>query len=52
MRRWVCIIALLAGFSAEGYTRTIRPRLAVPIERPLTPARGGLAQTTAWWGRP
>jgi hypothetical protein len=56
MRRWVCIIALLAGFSADGYAWSVRPRLPVPIERrlddPTTPRRRSeLAPTEAWWGR-
>jgi hypothetical protein len=58
MRRWVCIIALLAGFSADGYTRSVRLRIPVAIERPLDEA-GGVAPTTstfattrAWWRRP
>jgi hypothetical protein len=58
MRRWVCIVALLAGFSAEDYTRTIRLRNPVAIERPLDgpaglAARGSsFATTLAWWRRP
>jgi hypothetical protein len=57
MRRWVCIIALLAGFSADGYAWSLRPRLPVPIERRLDIASphlaraSGLRQTQAWWGR-
>src|SRR6186997_2670814 len=35
MRRWVCIVALLAGFSADGYAYTVRSRRPVPIERTL-----------------
>ena len=35
MRRWVCIIALLAGFSADDYAWSARPRQPVPIERRL-----------------
>jgi hypothetical protein len=52
MRRWVCIIALLAGFSADGYVRSARLRTMVPIERQLDGPRPGLNQTAAWWGRP
>jgi hypothetical protein len=58
MRRWVCIIALLAGFSADDYTRGVRPRMPIAIERPLEPAprsaRGTrhFTMTEAWWGRP
>jgi hypothetical protein len=57
MRRWVCIIALLAGFSADGYAWTLKPRQPVPIERQLDreaprPLRDpGLRPTAAWWGR-
>jgi hypothetical protein len=51
MRRWVCIIALLAGFSADGYARSARLRTAVPIERQLDGTRPGLSPTSAWWGR-
>jgi hypothetical protein len=58
MRRWVCVVALLAGFSGEGYVWTIRPRIPAPIERPFEP-RGsrrmrpdGLLPTADWWHRP
>jgi hypothetical protein len=51
MRRWVCIIALLAGFSAEGYVRSARLPTTVPIERQLTRPEPGLSPTSAWWGR-
>ena len=57
MRRWVCIIALLAGFSADDYVWSARPRHPVPIERrldlepPLAPVTL-LRPTSAWWGRP
>ena len=52
MRRWVCVIALLSGFASTGYTWTARPRLPVPIERPLEPAsRDGTEPTSAWWLR-
>jgi hypothetical protein len=51
MRRWVCIIALLAGFSADGYVRSARLRDAVPIERQLGAREAGLSPTAAWWGR-
>jgi hypothetical protein len=57
MRRWVCIIALLAGFSADGYAWSARPSKPVPIERRLdvipprpVPVRA-LRPTSAWWGR-
>jgi hypothetical protein len=50
MRRWVCIIALLAGFSGDGYAWTIRPRIPTPIERPIEARPGpGLRATADWW---
>jgi hypothetical protein len=50
VRRWVCIVALLAGFSGDRYPWTVRQRTTVPIERvidrldrdPALPGR-------AWW---
>ena len=51
MRRWVCIVALLAGFSADGAARARPARTPVPIERPLVPAAPGIAPTSAWWRR-
>jgi hypothetical protein len=51
MRRWVCIIALLAGFSADGYAWSARPRPPVPIERQIDPSDRGLSPTAAWWAR-
>ncbi|HEV8489235.1 MAG TPA: hypothetical protein VGQ58_05565 [Candidatus Limnocylindrales bacterium] len=51
MRRWVCIVALLAGFSGDGYAWTVRPRIPVPVERPLDlrPGGRGTLRTGAWW---
>jgi hypothetical protein len=51
MRRWVCVIALLFGFAGDGYAWTIRPRMPVPIERPIDdgPARRGFNQSGRWW---
>ena len=46
MRRWVCIVALLAGFSGDGYVRSARRRDPVAVERSIDPravARRGLA---------
>lgn len=50
VRRWVCIVAMLAGFSGGGYAWTARPRIAVPIVRVLDPRRPepGLPEG-AWW---
>ena len=58
MRRWVCIITLLAG-PADGYAYSARPRNPVPIERPLDEpriagaavVRRDLSRTAAWWAR-
>jgi hypothetical protein len=58
MRRWVCIVALLAGFSADGYAYTVRSRPPVPIERQLSePADSraerarSMTRTAAWWAQ-
>jgi len=60
MRRWVCIVALLAGFSGQGYAWTIHPRIPAPIVRPFGPRAMGRRAGTAgpieptgdWWRRP
>ena len=55
MRRWVCIIALLAGFSGDDYVRGARLREPVAIERLIGTGRldeRRPAQTGAWWARP
>jgi hypothetical protein len=39
MRRWVCIVAMLAGFVRSDVAWTWRPRLPVAIERPIDPDR-------------
>jgi hypothetical protein len=53
MRRWVCIIALLTGFSGQGYVWSARAREPVPIERPVArPVRAdGMRLTAEWWRR-
>jgi len=52
MRRWVCIVALLAGFSRQDYVRGVRLPATVPIERLLgAGGRSGLP-TGAWWRLP
>jgi hypothetical protein len=48
MRRWVCVIALLFGFAGDGYAWTIRPRMPVPIERPIEDA-GRWHTSVRWW---
>jgi hypothetical protein len=55
MRRWVCIVALLAGFAGDDYVRSGRLRQPVAIERLIdrgTAGRRGPVQTGAWWARP
>ena len=53
MRRWVCIVALLAGFSGTDYVRATRLRDAVAVVRMLEPrpSEHGLTPTGAWWSR-
>ena len=50
VRRWVCIVFMLAGFTGSGYAWTARPRIAVPMVRMLDPRRPepGLPEV-AWW---
>ena len=55
MRRWVCIVALLAGFAADDYARGSRLCQPIAVERLIgdwhgRPARG-LDPTGAWWTR-
>ena len=65
MRRWVCIVALLAGFTGQDYVRFARLREPVAVERLIgrigpggQDDHGGhgdgrpFAQTGAWWARP
>jgi hypothetical protein len=55
MRRWVCIVALLAGFAGEDYVRGARLREPIAVERLIDPSDGrmrGLRPTGAWWARP
>jgi hypothetical protein len=50
MRRFVCVAALLFGFSGDRYAWTVRARMPVPIERPVALAEpGGTRRTLAWW---
>jgi hypothetical protein len=53
MRRWVCIVALLAGFARDDYARDTRLAEPVAVERLLEPTTGGrgLTPTGAWWSR-
>ena len=50
MRRFVCVATLLFGFSGNGYAWTARPRMPVPIERPVVLTESGRTRRTqAWW---
>jgi hypothetical protein len=50
VRRWVCIVALLLGFSTEGYTRSVRTPTLIPVERLLDPDRHDPdLPEAAWW---
>jgi hypothetical protein len=53
MRRWVCVFALLTGFSGASYVWGVRLREPVPIERRIdVPARvRGTRPTADWWRR-
>jgi hypothetical protein len=54
MRRWVCIVALLAGFAGDDYVRGARLRDPVAIERLVDlrkPAPHHWSVTGAWWTR-
>jgi hypothetical protein len=54
MRRWVCIVALLAGFAGDDYVRGVRLREPVAVERLIDTSRRptrGLVPTGAWWSR-
>ena len=52
MRRFVCVAALLFGFSGDRYAWTARVRMSVPIERPLHLAEPGRTRRTLAWWRP
>ncbi|MBI3746560.1 MAG: hypothetical protein HY264_08610 [Chloroflexi bacterium] len=50
MRRFVCIAALLFGFSGDAYAWTGRLRAPVPIEQPVRLAEPrGTVRQPAWW---
>ena len=52
MRRFVCVAALLFGFSGDRYAWTVRYRLPVPIERPVTLDEPGRTRRTLGWWQP
>jgi hypothetical protein len=50
VRRWVCVIVLLFGFSGDQYAWTARPRIPVPIERVMGAGRRERdLPEGAWW---
>jgi hypothetical protein len=49
MRRWVCIVTLLAGFTREPGTRDARAPRPIPIERPVAARDGRMLRTPDWW---
>ena len=52
MRRWICIIALLTGFTSQDYVRFARsPRPATPTAMPYErlPRIGPEVQPASWW---
>ena len=54
MRRWVCIVALLAGFTGDDYVRGAHLREPVAVQRLIEERRNGsrgLIPTGAWWSR-
>jgi hypothetical protein len=52
MRRWVCIVALLAGFTREDYVRSARLPDAPPVERLLGRRDRAVLPAGAWWRLP
>jgi hypothetical protein len=52
VRRWICIFALLTGFTSQDYTRFARsPRPSTPTEQPYDrlPWIGPEVQPASWW---
>ena len=51
VRRWICIIALLAGFTREDYVWSARVHTVAPTEMPIDrmPMRGREVQPWDWW---
>lgn len=53
MRRWFCVMALLAGLGGERYVWLARLRRPVPVERILPRGAGERAiPEPAWWVGP
>ena len=50
MRRFVCVAALLFGFSGDRYAWMARPRSPVPVVQPVRlREQGGTLRDPAWW---
>jgi hypothetical protein len=49
VRRWVCVVALLWGFTRQDYPWSARPRIPIPVERLLVPGRDPELPEGAWW---
>lgn len=50
MRRFVCVAALLFGFSGDRYAWTARFRIPAPIVQPVRLREpGGTVREAAWW---
>ncbi len=51
VRRWICIITLLAGFTSQDYALNGQSRAVVPTEQPYDrlPWRGIEVQPWDWW---
>jgi hypothetical protein len=49
VRRWVCVVALLWGFTRQDYPWSARPRIPIPVERLLVPGRDPELPEDAWW---
>jgi hypothetical protein len=51
VRRWICIITLLAGFTRQDYVWLGRSPAPVPTEQPYDqlPWRGIEVQPWTWW---
>ena len=50
VRRWFCIVTLLAGFSGDAYVWSARPRIPIPVERVLDSWQWGPGLPEGeWW---
>ncbi len=49
VRRWVCVVALLWGFTRQDYAWSARSRIPIPVERLLDAVRDADLPEEAWW---